>query len=105
MSRRKIAALAWRRALFLSLPACGGEDREAAQPRREKAPEQKPGKKKGEKAPAGESGSGQGKKDGQGKKSKSRRRDGRRPMEPQRPHTKDSTEQNSLMKPFYLTRD
>ena len=77
----------------------GGEDREAAQPRREKAPEQKPGKKKGEKAPAGESGSGQG------KKSKSRRRDGRRPMEPQRPHTKDSTEQDSLMKPFYLTRD
>ena len=83
----------------------GGEDREAAQSRREKAPEQKPGKKKGEKAPAGESGSGQGKKDGQGKKSKSRRRDGRRPMEPQRPHTKDSTEQDSLMKPFYLTRD
>ena len=83
----------------------GGEDREAAQSRREKAPEQMPGKKKGEKAPAGESGSGQGKKDGQGKKGKSRRRDGRRPMEPQRPHTKDSTEQNSLMKPFYLTRD
>ncbi len=32
-------------------------------------------------------------------------RGGRRGEPPQRPHTKDSTEQPSLMKPFYLTRD
>ncbi len=44
-------------------------------------------------------------KQGSAPKSSGKKRGGRRPMEPQKPHTKDSTEQPSLMKPFYLTRD
>ncbi len=42
----------------------------------------------------------------EGRKSSSRHAGGRKSGgEPQKPHTKDSTEQPSLMKPFYLSRD
>ena len=36
---------------------------------------------------------------------KKRSSGGRRGAEPQKPHTKDSTEQPSLMKPFYIDHD
>ena len=65
------------------------------------------GKQSGQKSaqpPKAAQAKGDGEK-GKAKSSKKRSGGGRRGPEPQKPRTKDSTEQPSLMKPFYLNRD
>ena len=72
---------------------------------------EKPPVKKGEKKPDKSAAKAEPGKNAQSGSAKGKfgknasRRGGRRPAEPQRSHTKDSTEQPSLMKPFYLSRD